>query len=172
MSAGHVIICHGLQSNPEATKATALAAVADQLGWTHERPDFCDLDAVGQLGDVLGRIDRLQRRAAVQTGRLVLAGSSMGAFICARVSLAVPVAGLFLMAPPTSLMGFEIALEAAPVPTRIVHGWHDELIPAAEVVRWAQSRADRLTLVDDGHRLARHVDLCADEFSRFLRELA
>lgn len=169
--AGHVIICHGLQSNPDATKATALAQVALRLGWTQERPDFCDLDAVGQLGDVLGRIERLRQRAAAKGGRLVLAGSSMGAFICARVSLAMPVAGLFLMAPPTSLMGFSIALEAAPVPTRIIHGWHDELIPASEVVRWAQARADQLTLVDDGHRLAQHVAFCADEFSRFLQGL-
>ena len=172
MGAGHVIICHGLQSNPDSTKATALAEVADRLGWTHERPDFSDLDAVSQLGDVLGRIERLQQRAAAQAGRLVLAGSSMGAFICARVSLALPVAGLFLMAPPTSLTGFDIALEAAPVPTRIIHGWHDELIPVAEVVRWAQPRADHLTLVDDCHRLAKHVGFCAEEFSRFLRDLA
>lgn len=170
---GHVIISHGLQSNRDATKATALAQVADALGWSHERPDYCDLDAIGELGDVKARIERLGERAAAYAGAaLVLAGSSMGAFVSARVSLRVPLRGLFLMAPPIHLRGFDISLEAARVPTRIVHGWHDELIPALEVVRWAQARSDHVVMVDDNHRLAAHVGLCADEFGRFLQGLA
>ena len=42
---GHCILCHGFESGPHATKVTALADVAQQLGWTHERPDFSYLDA-------------------------------------------------------------------------------------------------------------------------------
>jgi predicted alpha/beta-hydrolase family hydrolase len=185
---GHVIISHGLQSSPEATKATAIARVAQSLGWTAEIPDYRDLDAASELGDVLSRIERLRRAGARNCrgrqdagsdrspagGRtpLVLAGSSMGAFISARVSLAVDVQGLFLMAPPTQLKGYDITLEAAPVPTRIVHGWHDELIPAGEVVRWAQARSDHLILVNDSHRLADHVEFCAQEFGRFVQALS
>ena len=130
---GHAIISHGLQSSPEASKATALAQAAQALGWTTEIPDYRDLDAIGQLGDIAARIERLDARAAAAGAPLVLAGSSMGAFVSARVSLRRPVLGLFLMAPPTQLQGFPLRLEAARVPTRIVHGWHDELIPAGEV---------------------------------------
>ena len=133
---GHVIISHGLQSSPDATKATALAARARALGWSVEIPDYRDLDATSQLGDVVARIARLQALAQARSP-LVLAGSSMGAFISARVSLEVPVSGLFLMAPPTQLEGYEIRLDAAKTPTRRVHGWHDELSPALEVVRGA-----------------------------------
>jgi alpha/beta superfamily hydrolase len=168
---GHVIISHGLQRSPEATKATAIARVAVALGWSFEIPDYRDLDAIGELGDVQARIERLHRLAAGRES-LVLAGSSMGAFISARVSLQVPVRGLFLMAPPIALQGHEIRLEAASVPTRVVHGWHDELIPALEVARWSQSRSDHLVLVDDCHRLAAHVEFCAEEFGRFLQALA
>lgn len=168
---GHILISHGLQSSPEATKATALARVAQALGWTVEIPDYRDLDAIGELGDVPARIERLRGLAAGHASP-VLAGSSMGAFISARVSLEVPVRGLFLMAPPVRLKGHAISLEAATVPTRVVHGWHDELIPAGEVVRWAQARSDHLVLVDDSHRLAAHVEFCADEFGHFLRGLA
>src|SRR5690606_39413116 len=50
--AGHVIISHGLESSPDANKATALAGVAAALGWSHERPDYRDLEASGELGDV------------------------------------------------------------------------------------------------------------------------
>jgi alpha/beta superfamily hydrolase len=164
-----VIICHGLQSSPDSSKAIALAAVAQALGWSNERPDFSDLDAVGELGDVPARIDRLRQLATAARAPLVLAGSSMGAFVSARVSLEVPALGLFLMAPPTQLRGHAIALEAAPIPTCIVHGWHDELIPASAVVQWAQARSDHLVLVNDTHRLAGHVDFCAAEFARFLQ---
>lgn len=169
---GHVIISHGLQSSPEATKATAIAKVAQSLGWTTEIPDYRDLDAASELGDVLSRIERLRSATAGGHTPLVLAGSSMGAFISARVSLAVEVQGLFLMAPPTQLKGYDIVLDAAPVPTCIVHGWHDELIPAGEVVRWAQKRSDHLVLVNDSHRLADHVEFCAQEFARFVQGLA
>lgn len=170
---GHVIISHGLQSGPDASKAAALAKVAGQLGWTHERPDYRDLDVLGPLGDVRGRILRLGARAHLVTRRpLVLAGSSMGAFISGHVSREVAVAGLFLMAPPIALDAEPRFLKAAMVPTRIVHGWEDELIPALDVARWAQRRQDTLLLVPDSHRLAAHVDVCADEFGRFLQMLA
>lgn len=168
---GHVIISHGLQSGPNATKASALAKVAEQLGWTHERPDYRDLDALGELGDVPARIARLRESALRVNGPLLLAGSSMGAFISARVSLDVPIIGLFLMAPPTHLDGYTFKLEAARVPTHILHGWDDELIPADNVVQWARLRRDHLVLVNDSHRLAAHVDLCAQEFAYFLQSL-
>ncbi len=79
---------------------------------------------------------------------------------------------LFLMAPPIALETNPRYLKAAMVPTRIVHGWEDELIPAMDVVRWAQRRQDTLVLVPDSHRLAAHVDFCAEEFGRFLQMLA
>ena len=33
------------------------------------------------------------------------------------------------------------ALDAAAVPTSVVHAWHDELIPAAGVIEWARKRS-------------------------------
>ncbi len=169
---GHVIISHGLDSGPDASKATALAAAASALGWSHERPDYRDLDVRGPLGDVEGRIRRLAGLAAAAPRRpLVLAGSSMGAYVSAHVSREQPVAGLFLMAPPVALEATPRYLHAAAVPTLVIHGWGDELIPAMDVVRWAQQRRDALVLVDDGHRLAAHVDFCAQAFARFLQGL-
>lgn len=172
---GHCILSHGFESGPDATKVTALAEAAEALGWTHERPDYTDLDArreVTELGDVPARLQRLLElaQAAAARGPLVLAGSSLGAYISGLVSLRVPVAGLFLMAPPTHLPVFG-PLDAAPVRTAIVHGWEDELIPAHEVVRWALRRQDRLTLVADSHRLAAHVRFCGMQFGCLLQEL-
>lgn len=171
---GHCILSHGFESGPDATKVTALADAAQRLGWSCERPDYTDLDArreVSELGDVAARLQRLLGllQAAAGRGPVVLAGSSLGAYISAVASLqvATPVAGLFLMAPPIR-MGSAQPLDAARVPTSIIHGWHDELIPAAHVVDWARARHARLLLVDDSHRLSAHVQASADAFACLL----
>ena len=175
MSRGHCILSHGFESGPDATKVTALADVAQRLGWSHERPDYTDLDArsdVSRVGDVPARLQRLIQRAAeaAQHGPVVLAGSSLGAYISAIASLHVPARALFLMVPPTK-MGPMPALDAAPVPITVIHAWHDELIPAAEVIAWAQARTARLLLVDDGHRLNGHVETTAREFEALLKSV-
>lgn len=175
MSRGHCILSHGFESGPDATKVAALAEVAERLGWTHERPDFTDLDAMRQVssvGDVPARLQRLIGLAASAAARgpVVLGGSSLGAYISAIASLRVPTRGLFLMVPPTK-MGPMPALDAAPVPTSVVHAWHDELIPAADVIAWAQARSARLLLVDDGHRLGNHVAASAQAFEALLQSL-
>ena len=173
---GHCILSHGFESGPDATKVTALAEVAERLGWSHERPDYTGFDArreAGRHGDVAARLAHLQSLAAARAaeGPLVLAGSSLGAWISGRVSLQVPVRGLFLMAPPVNLASAH-PLQAAAVPTAIIHGWDDELIPAADVVAWAAPRRDRLELVDDGHRLSRHVEASAALFGALLTAVA
>ena len=40
-----------------------------------------------------------------------------------------------------------------------------------EVIAWAQARSAQLLLVDDGHRLERHVEASAQAFERLLRQL-
>ena len=172
---GHCILSHGFESGPDATKVTALAEAAERLGWSHERPDYTDLDAkreAGELGDVAARVERLLglAKAAASRGPLVLAGSSLGAWISGRASLYVPVQALFLMAPPVAMKGAP-PLDAARVPTSILHGWHDELIPAADVVDWARQRDARLLLVDDSHRLSDHVAASAEAFAALLANL-
>lgn len=168
---GHVILSHGLDSSPDATKVSALAHVAEAQGWSTERPDYSDIDARRDIAEVSARLERLVDRAQAAPKPLVLAGSSMGAFISALATLEIECVGLFLMAPPVVLEGFPQSLDAELLPTTVIHGWDDELIPAGDVVRWAQVRNDRLVLVDDSHRLAHHVEFCAEEFGRFLAAL-
>ena len=172
---GHCILSHGFESGPDATKVTALAEAAERLGWTHERPDYTSFDArreMSDLGDVEARQAHLLALATVAAtrGPLVLAGSSLGAYISGRVSLQVPVLGLFLMAPPLS-MGPLPDLEVAPVPVSILHGWDDELIPSQAVAEWAYPRRARLLMVNDTHRLSAHVEASAEAFAQLLRTI-
>lgn len=176
----HCILSHGFESGPDATKVTALAEVAERHGMTHVRPDYTDSDAkreVSVVGDVRARLQRLGAlaREAAARGPVVLAGSSLGAYISARIALELAEAGtppeaLFLMAPALR-MGPLPDLDAPDVPLSVIHGWGDELIPAADVIAWAQPRCARLLLVDDSHRLARHVHTSAAAFDALLSQL-
>lgn len=177
---GHCILSHGFESGPDATKVAALAEVAERFGWTHERPDYTDLDAkreISTLGDVEARLERLRSLALAGAARgpLVMAGSSLGAYISARIALdlhgdGLQVKALFLMAPPLT-MGPLPALDAPEIPISIIHGWDDELIPAIAVADWAHRRRARLLMVDDSHRLSNHVQTSADAFAALLTGL-
>lgn len=172
MMSGHCILSHGLDSSPNASKVSALARAAEALGWSTQRPDYSDLDATRDAQRLPCRIARLLDAVrAAPAGPLVLAGSSLGAYTSALASLECEPCGLFLIAPPVHLPDGLRDLEARAVPTRVMHGWHDELIPARHVIDWCQARALPLTLLDDSHRLLKHVECMAEAFAHFLRGL-
>jgi predicted alpha/beta-hydrolase family hydrolase len=167
---GTVILSHGLESGPQATKVSALAEVCAALGWDSVRPDYRDIDA---RRDPLA-IDERIARALEQTpaaGRVVFAGSSMGAFISGFASIERTCEGLFLLALPTAIPGYPHAFAAAAVPTALVHGWHDELCPVEAAIGFARERGADLHLVNDDHRLSAHVETCAALFRGFLAGL-
>ena len=167
---GTVILSHGLQSGPQATKVSALAAVAAARGWASVRPDYRDIDAVGESFAIDARVARLLD-STPGTGRLVFAGSSMGAFISGFASIQRTCDALFLLALPIAIPGYRQAFGAAAVPTALIHGWDDELCPVDAVIEFARARGATLHLVRDDHRLSAHVDFCADVFGRFLAGL-
>ncbi len=165
-----VLLSHGLESGPDATKVTAMAAVARELGWDEVRPDYRDLDVTRIPANLDRRLERLID-AVPRDVPIVFAGSSMGAFISGLASLRVPCRGVFLLAPPMRIPGYAREFDVARVPTAIVHGWDDELIPADEVIAFAHARRLPLHLVDDSHRLSAHVDITARWFGLFLEGL-
>uniref|UniRef100_A0A831UAJ7 Alpha/beta hydrolase n=1 Tax=Geobacter metallireducens TaxID=28232 RepID=A0A831UAJ7_GEOME len=166
MNRGLVIFSHGKESGPWGTKITALAAVAARRGFAAESIDYTD------LADPEDRVLRLRERCAGKGAPLVLVGSSMGGYVAAAASRAVKPAGLFLMAPAVRLPGYA---EQDPVPhagkTYVVHGWHDEVIPLENVVRFARQNRARLFLVDGNHGLAGRLPFIEELFGLFLDSL-
>src|ERR1700685_1578116 len=92
-----LILSHGLESGPDATKVSALAAVAEPLGFRSVRPDYRDLDAPRDVRRRAERVARIKQYAPPGTP-LILAGSSLGAFTSALASLELNCVGLFLIA--------------------------------------------------------------------------
>jgi len=167
---GTVILSHGLESGPQATKVSALAEVCAALGWDSVRPDYRDLDARRDPRDIDLRVARALEHAPAQ-GRVVFAGSSMGAFTSGLASLERVSEGVFLLALPVGIPGYSRPFEAAAVPVALVHGWRDEICPVDAAIEFARGRSATLHLVDDDHRLAAHVEWCAQAFARFLEGL-
>lgn len=167
---GAAILSHGLESGPHATKVSALAAVADALGWASVRPDYRAIDANRGPETIDARIGQLLARTPAD-GRVVFAGSSMGAFVSGFASLRRSCEGLFLIALPVDIAGYPHRFSAAAVPTTLIHGWRDELCPVAATIAFARERGDTLHLVADDHRLGDHVDHCAELFRQFLMAL-
>jgi alpha/beta superfamily hydrolase len=162
-----LILSHGLESGPDATKVSALAAITQPLGYRSVRPDYRDLDAWRDVSRIDERIARLKQYAPAGEP-VILAGSSMGAFISALASVELNCIGLFLIALPTRIPGYVRQFEAARVPTALVHGWDDEVCPVDATLEFARARGDAITLVHDDHRLSAHVDFVARQFRDFL----
>jgi len=164
---GTVILSHGLESGPQATKVSALAEACAALGWASVRPDYRELDARRDPREIDARVARALEHAPAQD-RIVFAGSSMGAFTSGLASLERASAGVFLMALPVGIPGYSRAFDAAAVPLALVHGWRDEICPVDAAIGFAQRRSATLHLVDDDHRLGAHVEACAKLFAQFL----
>jgi predicted alpha/beta-hydrolase family hydrolase len=170
---GPIILSHGSDSGPDATKVSVLAALAESLGWRTQRPDYRADDALGHAGSVAPRIARLHAAIAACEAPPVLVGSSMGAFVSGLASLEAPVAGLFLLATPETIPGYEVAFDLREdVPTLLIHGWRDEVCPLDEVYASAGRRQLPLLVLDDDHRLGASVDRIAHQFRLFLEQLA
>lgn len=170
---GHIILSHGLDSSPDATKISALAARAEAQGWRAQRPDFRAHDGNGYANAVMPRVTQLREAIVACDTPPVLVGSSMGAFASALASLDVPVAALFLLATPPLIPGFAQGLDVrAGVPAMLIHGWRDEVCPASAVQAFAAPRRLPLLLLDDDHRLLASMETVTAQFDALLGALA
>ena len=164
--AATVVFSHGLDGEPWGTKIVALARVVEARGLRVESVDYRGMEAPLRVEKLLAFARELSRP-------LILVGSSLGGHVAATVSSHVPTQGLFLMAPAFFMPGYE---QYTPVPAQcpieIVHGWNDEVVPAANSIRFAQQYRSTLHLIDSDHRLTDKLDEICHLFDRFLRRVA
>jgi pimeloyl-ACP methyl ester carboxylesterase len=174
MSDNIVVFSHGKESGPWGTKITALAEVARGLGWRVESVDYRGLESVeGRLGRLCAECRRLP-------GAPVLVGSSLGGWLAAAASRAIgpdaaPARGLFLMAPAFDMPGLPpLPAQPAPasMPTVVVHGWQDDIVPVGHGLRYAEAQRALTYLVDDDHRLIASLPEIGVWLGRFLVGLA
>lgn len=148
-----VCFSHGKESGPWGTKIAAMADLARDRGLAVESLDYRGMD------DPAERVAKLVAYCRGIDRPLVLVGSSMGGHVAASASAQLPeVRGLFLIAPAFYMPGYE-ALTPEPAARRItiVHGWRDDVVPAANSIRFAAQHRAGLHLIDGDHRLTEQV---------------
>ena len=158
-----IIFSHGQESGPWGTKIKAMAAMVKELG--------CSADSIDYQGiaDPTERVEKLVAACAGIDDTLVLVGSSMGGHVATAAAERVNAAGLFVLAPAYYMEGYEELTPPPPgIPTCIVHGWHDDVVPADNSIRFARQCKAELHLIDGDHRLTDNItEICA-YLKRFL----
>jgi pimeloyl-ACP methyl ester carboxylesterase len=161
-----VVFSHGKESGPWGRKITAMAALARDLGLGVESIAYRGLD------DPSTRVEKLVAAAARLSKPIVLVGSSMGGHVSAAAAARVRPRGLFLMAPAFYMPGFEAYTpQDVPCPTAIVHGWHDDIVPVDNSVRWAREHHAALHVLNSDHRLEDRIEAICALLKTFLAEL-
>jgi pimeloyl-ACP methyl ester carboxylesterase len=166
-SFGTVVFSHGKESGPWGSKITAMAAVAGELGVPVESIDYRGME------DPAARVGKLIDVVAALRAPVVLVGSSMGGHVAAAAAAQVKPRAVFLLAPAFYMPGFEAHTpQAVACPTAIVHGWHDDIVPVDNSIRWAREHAAALHLLDSGHRLEDQIPSICVLLRAFLEQLA
>ena len=161
-----VCFSHGKESGPWGTKITALARVAEELGFS-----VISLDYHGENNPEV-RVNQLCSEFVPGNGLTVLVGSSMGGYVATAASDHFKPDGLFLMAPAFGLKGYKQP-EQRPAARKIsvVHGWDDDIVPYRNALDFAATYHAALHLLDDGHTLTNSIPEICDLFRNFLVSL-
>ena len=141
----HLLFIHGSESNNQTYKATILRRIFPGI----VVPDFTGPleERMAQLKAVIG-----------DTSGWTIIGSSLGGLMATLFAVEHPgqVRKLVLLAPALTLPIFSENLpEPLSIPTIIIHGTRDDIVPLEPVRELAKRIFDKLTyhVVEDDHRL-------------------
>ena len=159
-----VIFSHGQESGPWGTKIQAMSERVRALGCS-----VVSIDYQG-IADPTMRVEKLIRECSDLSAPLILVGSSMGGHVATAAAEALNAAGLFVLAPAYYMKGYEELTPQPPsMPVCIVHGWHDDIVPVENSIRYARECSATLHLVDGDHRLTGNIDAINQYLEQFLR---
>jgi len=161
-----VIFSHGQESGPWGTKIRSMAEMVRGRG--------CEADSIDYQGitDPGERVEKCVRECAGIEDQVVLVGSSMGGHVATAAAEQVGAAGLFVLAPAYYMEGYEDLTPDSPaMPICIVHGWHDDIVPVENSIRYARRCSATLHLVDGDHRLTANIDEINNYLGQFLERL-
>ena len=96
----------------------------------------------------------------------------MGGHVSAAAAARSTPRGMFLLAPAFYMRGFEAHTpQDVPCPTAIVHGWHDDIVPVDNSIRWAREHHAALHVLDSDHRLEDQIEAICSLLKSFLEAL-
>jgi len=159
----HVVFSHGQESGPWGRKISALAEIARSEGYDAHSVDYRG------IVEPRARVAKLVDFCKEFVGDLVLVGSSMGGYVSVASASLLHARGVFLMAPALYVEGLPALRPGAlDCPVTVVHGWRDEVVPFDHSMRFAQSYAAALHLLESDHRMHNQMRAIQSLFEYFL----
>lgn len=161
-----VVFSHGQESGPWGKKISAMAAVVQELG--------CVAISINYQGiaDPTERVQKLIAECREIEDSLILVGSSLGGHVATAGAQVLHAAGLFVLAPAYFMPGYEgLTPDAPDMPICIVHGWHDDIVPVENSIRFARQCHATLHVVDGDHRLTANIDEINDHLRSFVQKI-
>lgn len=163
----NLFLSHGLESGPGGTKVQALKQAAESFPGIQARA--IDHRSSRDPEVRLQQMYQAMTEAEADPARTILAGSSMGGWVCAQASSETPVLGCFLLAPALALEKYP---QSSPVirarHRQIIHGWDDEVVPVMPVLELARHQQIPALALPDGHRLEHSLERIVSEFRLFM----
>jgi predicted esterase len=96
----------------------------------------------------------------------------MGGHVATAAADSLLAAGLFVLAPAYYMEGYEDLTPPPPsMPICIVHGWHDDIVPVENSIRYARECSATLHLVNGDHRLTENIDEINGYLEQFIENL-
>ena len=161
-----VYFSHGQESGPWGTKIQSMAANVQSLGCRVESVDYQGIT------DPSERVNKLIAECTGAQEPIVLVGSSMGGHVATAAAEKVGAVGLFVLAPAYYMPGYESLTPPPPdIPITIVHGWHDDIVPVENSIRFAREFNASLHILDADHRLTAKIDAINHLLTRFIENL-
>jgi pimeloyl-ACP methyl ester carboxylesterase len=161
-----VVFSHGKESGPWGAKITAMAAVVRDLELGVESVDYRGME------DPAERVEKLISVGLELKEPAVLIGSSMGGHVAAAAASRIRARAVFLLAPAFYMPGFEqYTPQDVAVPTAIVHGWRDDIVPIGNSIRWAREHQAALHILNSDHRLEDQIETICILLRAFLLAL-
>jgi pimeloyl-ACP methyl ester carboxylesterase len=161
-----VIFSHGQESGPWGTKIQAMAETARELG--------CRVDSIDYQGiaDPTARVEKLLSECKDISDPLILVGSSMGGHVATAAAEGLGAVGLFVLAPAYYMEGYEDLTPLPPsMPICIVHGWHDDIVPVENSIRYARNCSAILHIVNGDHRLTDNIGAINEYLEQFIKTI-
>jgi predicted esterase len=167
MSLPTIVFSHGQESGPWGSKIRAMSEMAKGLG--------CEIDSIDYQGmaDPTERVAKLIKACQRIRSDIILVGSSMGGHVATAAATPVAAVGLFVLAPAFYMPGYEELTPVAPqIPTEIVHGWSDDVVPPENSIRYAGQCAATLHMLDSDHRLTNKIAEINFFLERFINRIS
>ncbi|MBU2954926.1 YqiA/YcfP family alpha/beta fold hydrolase [Marinobacter sp. F3R08] len=164
----HVFLSHGLESGPGSTKVQAMKQEAERFA--NVQAHAIDHRSTKDPATRLAQMREAMTKYDASPGKTILAGSSMGGWVCAQTSTETPTLGCFMLAPALAMARYP---QSSPLirarHCQIIHGWDDDVVPVIPVLDLAREQGLPILILPDGHRLENSLERVVSEFRIFLQ---